>query len=62
MCIRDRDTFIGVPDEERASMQTLKADITFYPEEALSGRNDDFSRTVCYDSMSLSLIHIFHVV
>lgn len=36
------DTFIGVPDEERASMQTLKADITFYPEEALSGLNDDF--------------------
>ncbi len=49
------DTFIGVPDEERASMQTLKADITFYPEEALSGLNDDFSRTVCYDSMARAL-------
>ena len=49
------DTFIGVPEEERASMQTLKADITFYPDEALSGLNDDFSRTVCYDSIARAL-------
>ena len=49
------DTFIGVPDEERSSMQTLKADISFYPEEALSGLNDDFSRTVCYDSIARAL-------
>lgn len=49
------DAFIGVPDEERASMQTLKADIVFYPEEALSGLRDDFSRTVCYDTMSQAL-------
>ena len=43
------------PEEERASMQTLKADITFYPDEALSGLNDDFSRTVCYDSIARAL-------
>lgn len=49
------DTFIGVPDEERASMQTLKADIAFYPDEALSGLNDDFSKTVCYDSIAQAL-------
>lgn len=36
-------------------MQTLKADITFYPDEALSGLNDDFSRTVCYDSIARAL-------
>ncbi len=49
------DTYIGVPDEERAALQTLKADITFYPEESLCGLQDDFSKTVCYDSLSQAL-------
>ncbi len=49
------DTYIGVPDEERAAIQTLKADITFYPEESLCGLQDDFSKTVCYDSLSRAL-------
>ncbi len=49
------DAYIGVPDEERATIQTLKADITFYPTESLSGLNDDFAKTVCYDTLSQAL-------
>ncbi len=49
------DTYIGVPDEERAEMQTLKLDLSFYPDETLVGIDDDFSRTVCYDTLSKAL-------
>ena len=45
-------TSIGVPDEERANLQTLKADITLYPRTPLTGLEDDFGRTLDYAAIT----------
>lgn len=41
-------TLIGVPDEERRTQQTLKANITIYPKIPLTGLEDEFSKTLDY--------------
>lgn len=46
---------IGVPDEERASPQTLLADIRVYPQRGLSGLGDRFEETIDYDNLACSI-------
>lgn len=47
---------IGVPDEERATPQRLKADISYLPPHPLDQMEDDISRTVDYDLLSRRLV------
>ena len=47
---------LGVPDEERANPQPLKATITITPPAAFGQMGDDISRTIDYDALSRSLI------
>lgn len=48
-------TYIGVPDEERESPQTLKASLTLYPKKPLKKLQDDFSRTIDYAAIAAAL-------
>lgn len=42
---------IGVPEEERATVQTLLVDLTIVPLTAFDELNDDIERTVDYDAV-----------
>jgi dihydroneopterin aldolase len=48
--------FIGVPDEERASQQTLLADISLSLTHPLSRLHDHIDDTVDYDALSQQLV------
>ncbi len=41
-------TRVGVPDEERATSQTVAIDVTLVPATDLSGLDDDIGRTIDY--------------
>lgn len=47
---------IGVPDEERAAAQTLKAHVILYPATRLTGLADEFANTVDYAAVADTLI------
>lgn len=49
---------IGVPDEERATAQTLLVDLTIVPLTAFDELNDDIARTVDYDAVCQRLAAI----
>lgn len=42
------DTFIGVPDEERANPQTIEVDLTIVPTRGFDQLDDEISATVDY--------------
>lgn len=46
---------IGVPDEERASPQTLLVTVRMEPELAFDGLDDEISRTIDYYQVALEL-------
>ena len=45
-------TFIGVPDEERAALQTLLVTIRMTPSQGFDGLADEISRTIDYFAIS----------
>ena len=47
---------LGVPDQERAMPQPLKATITIFPGAPFGSMGDDISRTIDYDALATSLI------
>lgn len=49
---------LGVPEEERAQAQPLKATITITPERPFGHMEDDLGRTIDYDALSRSLIEL----
>ena len=49
---------IGVPDEERAGWQTLRADLTLDLIGRVEEQGDDLSRTVDYQAVSIRLREI----
>ena len=49
---------IGVPDEERAGWQTLRADLTLDLIGRVEEQGDDLSRTVDYQAVSIRLRQI----
>ncbi len=48
-------SYIGVPDEERQNAQTLRVSLSLNMEKDFSSMQDDFSHTVCYDTLSRKL-------
>ena len=48
-------THIGVPDEERATSQTLHVTIRMTPSQGFGGLADEISRTVDYYAVSLEI-------
>jgi dihydroneopterin aldolase len=48
-------THIGVPDEERASSQTLLVTIRMTPSQGFDGLADEISRTIDYYQVSLAI-------
>lgn len=50
------DTLIGVPDDERATPQTLFATIRLTPTQGFDGLADDISRTIDYHQVSLEMV------
>jgi 7,8-dihydroneopterin aldolase/epimerase/oxygenase len=48
-------TFIGVPDEERATAQTLWITILMTPSQGFDGLADEISRTIDYYQISLEI-------
>lgn len=51
-------THIGVPDEERASPQVVRADITLTLKNHLSGLNDSVDKTVDYAKVVTRLKYV----
>ena len=49
------DTFIGVPDEERATVQTLWVTLVMTPTRGFEGLADDITRTIDYYHVSLEI-------
>lgn len=49
------ETFIGVPDEERASAQALWITARMVPEYGFNGVDDDIRRTVDYHTVVLEI-------
>ncbi len=50
------DCHIGVPDEERATPQTLWANISFTTPTRFSAMADGLENTICYDTLTQTLI------
>ncbi len=50
------DCHIGVPDEERATPQTLWANITLATPARFSEMSDGLEKTICYDTLTQALI------
>jgi 7,8-dihydroneopterin aldolase/epimerase/oxygenase len=48
-------TLIGVPDEERATAQTLLVTLIMTPSQGFEGLDDDISRTINYYQVSLEI-------
>ncbi len=48
-------TFVGVPDEELASPQTLEISIVMTPQFAFEELGDDIARTVDYHAVALEI-------
>ena len=48
-------TFIGVPDEERASEQTLRITLRLAPSQGFSGLHDDIRHTIDYHAVALEV-------
>ncbi len=48
-------THIGVPDEERADVQTLLVTILMTPSQGFNGLGDEISRSVDYYQVSLEI-------
>lgn len=48
-------THIGVPDEERASTQTLWITIRMVPAQGFEGLADDIARTIDYHAVALEI-------
>jgi 7,8-dihydroneopterin aldolase/epimerase/oxygenase len=48
-------TLIGVPDEERATAQTLLVTLRMTPSQGFDGLADDISRTIDYYQVSLEI-------
>jgi 7,8-dihydroneopterin aldolase/epimerase/oxygenase len=48
-------TRIGVPDEERATAQTLLVTVRMQPAQGFAGLADDISRTIDYHAVSLEI-------
>lgn len=48
-------TFIGVPDEERATAQTLWVTLIMTPTQGFEGLADEISRTIDYYQISLEI-------
>ncbi len=48
-------TFIGVPDEERATEQTLLVTVRMTPSQGFVGLADDVNRTVDYHAVALEI-------
>lgn len=49
------ETHIGVPDEERATTQTLLVTIRMTPSQDFDGLADEISRTIDYYQVSLAI-------
>ena len=49
---------LGVPEEERALPQPVKATVTLIPDRAFGEMGDDLTRTIDYDALSRSLISL----
>lgn len=49
------DCSIGVPDDERATPQTLLVTLCLTPSEGFDGLGDDISRTIDYYAVSLEI-------
>lgn len=52
------ETYIGVPDEERAELQTLWISVWMRPNQGFSGLNDKVENTVDYHAVSLALAEV----
>lgn len=50
------DTHIGVPDEERAEIQSLWLTVRMVPGQGFDGLDDHISRTIDYQEVALALI------
>jgi dihydroneopterin aldolase len=48
-------THIGVPDEERAALQTLLLTVRMIPSQGFLGLADDISHTIDYHAVALAL-------
>ncbi len=46
-------THIGVPAEERRVPQRLKLNLTLWPQQPLTGLQDDFARTIDYGAVAM---------
>ena len=49
------DAFVGVPDEERAAVQTLLITVVMVPTNGFDGLDDDIARTVDYHAVALEI-------
>lgn len=49
------DTRIGVPDEERAEIQTVWVTVRMVPGQGFDGMDDRISRTIDYQAVALAL-------
>ncbi len=49
------ETHIGVPDEERAALQTLLVTLRLTPSQGFRGLRDDISRTVDYHAVAVEI-------
>jgi 7,8-dihydroneopterin aldolase/epimerase/oxygenase len=53
-------TLIGVPEEERALPQNLRANLTLLPQKPLSGLRDDLAGTIDYAQVALEMRKLAH--
>lgn len=52
------DTLIGVPDDERATPQQLKVDITMTPSMDFAAMSDDVEKTIDYYAVSVAVAEL----
>lgn len=52
------NTHIGVPDEERASLQMIWVSLWMQPERGFDGINDDVSNTIDYAEVSEEVVKL----
>lgn len=51
-------TRIGVPDDERASEQTLRVDLEMTPDSTFTAMNDEIGATIDYHAVSLQVAEL----
>lgn len=55
ICDLEVPTVIGVPEEERTAPQMLLVTVHLTPRHPLHGLADDFSKTICYDTVAQTI-------